>query len=142
MIKELFLQRDWHRDGELFDHRQVFTNGEIYIYEVGYKNSKNRWYEFFKRKIVPDIEKIDGKLVRSKENFHVKYPGDNDFGFWAFNLVDKEEFIKLFKDHHKRKIKTFVGCLNGLETWLTEANNLDAFVLKYFRWSTIPPDKK
>lgn len=86
-VNELFIEKFWNRDGERFYHHQVFNNGKVYIYEVGYSKDDKHWYEVFKRKVIADVEKIDGKIVTSKTNGHVKYPSNEDFGHWAKNCV-------------------------------------------------------
>lgn len=110
MIKELWIERDWHRDGEVFHHRQVFNDGEIYVYEVN-----DTYYEIFKRKIIPDVKKVDGKLIKSETDFHVKYPSDEDFGRWAFNCADKESVRRFLKDRNERLKDT---SYNAIEKWL------------------------
>lgn len=117
MIKELFIEKDWHRDGDKFHHRQVFKNGSIYIYEVYYNGSSKPWYEIFKRKVVADILKIDGKLVRSDSDFHVKYPSNESFGRWAFCCHDKESVQRAINENPN----IFEGCLEGITGWLSEA---------------------
>ena len=86
VVKELFLERDWNRDGKVFHHRQVFANGSVYVYEVS-KPCGAVWYEVFKRRIVPDVAQVDGKLTKLDDRGHVKYPSDEDFGRWAKNCV-------------------------------------------------------
>ena len=120
MIKELFIEKDWQREGDRFHHRQVFNNGKIYIYEVDYVDSNHPWYEIFKRKIVPDVVKVDGKL-KNGENYHVKYPSNESFGRWAWCCHD----IDCIKRAIKNNKKTFDGCLEGIDEWLSEAQKCD-----------------
>ena len=116
MAKELFIEKDWYRDGEKFHHCQVFFDGSIYVYEVSYCGSKNHWYELFKRKLVNDVKNIDGKLIRSETDFHVKYPSNEDFGKWAFCCHDKESILRFLKDRNERlNDSSFNGLLNGSE---------------------------
>ena len=97
-IKELFIERNWNRDGEKFHHQQILNDGNYYIYEVSYGKC-SKWYEVFKRKIQPDVKFINGKFEKVDDAFHVKYPGNNDFGSWAFCYNDVD------------------GCMGQIERW-------------------------
>lgn len=96
-VRELFAKKKWNRDGSTFYHRQIFANGYAYIYEVDHDETfEHPWYEVFKRKVVEDIEKVDGQFIRSKTNGHVKYPCNEDFGKTAkccSTIKDAEEWI-------------------------------------------------
>lgn len=110
MIKELWIERNWHRDGGVFNHKQVFNDGGVYVYQVN-----NSYYEVFKRKLSPSLLKIDGKLVRSETDFAVRYPTNDDFGKWAFCCHDKESIRRLLNDRNERlKDESF----NALYKWL------------------------
>lgn len=118
MIKELFIEKDCIREGDKFHHKQVFNNGKMYIYQVGYgAGDTHPWYEVFKRKIVPDVLNVEGKLKASETDFHVKYPSNESFGRWAFCCHD----IECIKRTMKNNPKTFDGCMEGLYEWLSEA---------------------
>lgn len=88
MTKELFRERKWNRDGEVFFHRQVFFNGEVYIYEVSQGTGK--WYEVFKRRERPLLVVEDGKMKKHPTDTKIAYPSNEDFGKWAKNCTDLE----------------------------------------------------
>lgn len=96
MVKELFTERKWYREGTTFYHKQVFNNGNVYIYavEADDEEMKHPYYEVFKRKIIKDMKVIDGKFINSETDFHVKYPSNEDFGKWAKNCVTLEDAMK------------------------------------------------
>lgn len=125
MIKELFIEKDSFREGSKFYHKQVFFNGMFYIYQVGHSaDDSNPWYEIFKRKIVPDVISVEGKLKASETDFHVKYPSNEAFGKWAFCCHDVECISRALHDGHEidKPIRDiFKDCLNGVDEWLSEA---------------------
>ena len=100
MIKELFKERKWKREGNIFYHKQVYFDGNVYIYAVDMDDEemKHPYYEVFKRKIIPDIKVVEGKFVKSNDNFHVKYPGNEDFGKWARNCSTYEDAMKYVEE--------------------------------------------
>ena len=95
MVKELFIEKDWHRDGEIFHHKQVYNDGYYYIYEVTY-GKYSKWHEVFKRKLAKDVTKVDGRPMRL-DSLHVKYPSNEDFGNWAFGYNTFDECIECIK---------------------------------------------
>lgn len=97
-ITELFNEREWLRQGTKFYHEQVFNNGKAYIYAVGYNKGERLWFEVFKRKVVPNITNVNGKIVRLEDKGHVAYPCDNDFGKWARNCTTFEQAMQYAKE--------------------------------------------
>lgn len=95
MIKELFTEKKWKREGSVFWHRQVFNGGGVYIYAVSLsEDMRQPYYEVFKRRIVSDIKVVDGKFKRIDDSFHVKYPANEDFGRWAKNCVTLDDAME------------------------------------------------
>lgn len=116
MIKELFKHKTATREGCKFTYDQVFFNGKLYIYEVSYYGSNKPWYEVFKRKLVPNIKNVDGKLVRTDDE-HVKYPPNEAFGKWAWCCHDVECVIKALAENKD----ALEGCTEGITEWLYNA---------------------
>lgn len=110
-IEELFLTRRWYREGEVFIHTQLYKDDNCYVYEVKRDNGNAKWYEVFKRKVVPKLIVKDDKLSSSKDEFKVKYPGNNDFGYWAFCVPD-------YDSGKKDDISSAMYCVNK---WANEA---------------------
>lgn len=97
-IKELFLEKEWTRDGTKFYHEQVYNNGNVYIYAIGYKKGERLWYEVFKRKVAPYTKNVDGKLVSDNDLGVVKYPSNEAFGHWARNCQTFEQAMQYAKE--------------------------------------------
>lgn len=94
-VTELWTVKDCGREGEMFHHEQVLKNDYVYVYKV-YKPETPRycWFEVFKRKIIADVIHEGSKIYKSKENGHVAYPGNKDFGRWAKNCPTFNNFLK------------------------------------------------
>ena len=66
--------------GQPFEHKQVYHNNGWYIYKITAYN-----YEVFKENVVQCVDYIDNKITPSNR-YKVKYPDDEDFGFWAWSV--------------------------------------------------------
>lgn len=64
--------------GQPFYHKQIYHQNGWYIYIVN-----NNFYEVFREKIIDANTYEDGKY-KKLDLKKVKYPSDEDFGFWAW----------------------------------------------------------
>ena len=85
------LKKEFKRNsgGSKFLHVQVYHKDGWYIYKVN-----ESFYEVFKENIVKKADYVDGKICTSNM-LKVKYPEDEDFGFWAWCVNDYDRAIKI-----------------------------------------------
>lgn len=76
-----------------FHHVQVYHKDGWYIYRVSKYN-----YEVFKERIVKAKDYIDKKLVPS-DKMKVKYPSNEDFGRWAWNVTTYDRALEIIRDN-------------------------------------------
>lgn len=99
MIKELWKEKRWTREGKTFHHRQVYESEIGYIYEVSHSEDYSYpWYEVFKRKIDNSVKVEDGKLMRDESKKVVRYPSNEEFGRWAYCVDSMEKAMKCIKE--------------------------------------------
>ena len=81
------LKKEFNRNP--FHHVQVYNNNGWYIYKLD-----ERIYEVFKEKIVKTLDYSDGK-IKVSSLLKVKYPDDEDFGFWAWSVTSYERALEI-----------------------------------------------
>lgn len=74
-----------------FFHKQVYHANGWYVYKVDEHN-----YEVFKEKITKAADYVDGKFVTG-DLLKVQYPGDEDFGFWAWSVNSMERALQIIE---------------------------------------------
>jgi len=100
------LEKQFKFKGGLF--KQVFSNSYGYVYSVTFPCLENplehkkqpNHFEVFARKIGDGFD-FETKVI-DKDNQHVRYPKDNDFGIWAFTVFTLErakEILKRFEEN-------------------------------------------
>lgn len=74
-----------------FHHVQVYHDNGWYIYKIDEYN-----YEVFKENIIQTVEYVDGK-IKAANLYKVKYPDDEDFGFWAWAVNSYDRALEIIK---------------------------------------------
>lgn len=75
----------------------VWKRPGLYLYKVTGQDSDSCYYELFKEKIIKsgNIKGQDG--IDREYRSRVQYPGDEDFGKWAWCCNDLESVDKIMK---------------------------------------------
>lgn len=78
------------------DFKKVWENNNWFLYQVT-SSGGAVYYEVFKKKLVTKNVYQDGKWVRTDEK-ELRYPGDNDFGSWAWTYPKKTLVMKIITE--------------------------------------------
>lgn len=102
-----------YRDGDKFFHKKIYSDDEIYIYQVN-----NNWFEVFRRNVVPKAKYENGQFIKVDGLGRARYPKDDDFGKWAWNCVDEKTIKNILVEKFKwdeNKINAVFAHLKGLQ---------------------------
>ncbi len=76
-------------------YAQIASSGSGYVYFCTSTGSKG-YYEVFKHVLTPICINFE-KREYSKTDFKVRYPGNEEFGSWAWTLLSREKAIRKFE---------------------------------------------
>ena len=73
-----------------------------------------KWFEVFNKKIKPKRQKVGDKIVNVEGVGRVAYPNDNDFGFWAWHIHDKNGVSDILRNrgYSQEEIDAVLGSFN------------------------------